>query len=94
MNIHKNARLTYARRLEMVRSIVEQETSQVHAAALNGVSVPTVRKWLVRYLAQGEAGLVDRRSPPKHSPPKHWRGKGAFDCGIAPQTAHPSAHRR
>ena len=60
MNIHKNARLTYARRLEMVRLIVEQRTSRVQAAELNGVSEPTVRKWLGRYLAQGEAGLADR----------------------------------
>ena len=68
MNIHKNARLTYARRLEMVRLIVEQGTSRVQAAALSGVSEPTVRKWLARYLAQGEAGLADRRSRPRHSP--------------------------
>ena len=54
MNTHKNARLTFARRLEMVQDITERGLSQAAAAQLQGVSVPTVRKWLGRYLAQGE----------------------------------------
>ena len=33
-----------------------------------GVTEPTVRKWLGRYLAEGEAGLVDRSSRPNYSP--------------------------
>ena len=68
MNIHKNARLTFARRLEMVRSIVEQGLRLVWAAAEAGVSEPTARKWLGRYLAEGEAGLKDRSSRPNRSP--------------------------
>lgn len=68
MNIHKNARLTFARRLELVRMIVDQGLTDAEAAAAAGVSVPTARKWLGRYLAEGEAGLRDRSSKPKHSP--------------------------
>src|SRR5512144_930616 len=68
MNIHKNARLTFARRLEMVRSIVEQGLRLAWAAAEAGVSEPTGRKWLGRYLAEGEAGLRDRSSRPNRSP--------------------------
>ena len=68
MNIHKNARLTYARRLEMVRSIVDQRLTPAKAAVQAGVSEPTARKWLGRYLAEGEAGLIDRSSRPKRSP--------------------------
>ena len=64
MNIHKNARLTYARRLEMVQDITERGLSQAEAAVMQGVSVPTVRKWLGRYLAHGEAALRDRSSRP------------------------------
>ena len=68
MNIHKNARLTLARRLEMVRSIVEQGHRLAWAAGEAGVSEPTARKWLGRYLAEGEIGLKDRSSRPKGSP--------------------------
>jgi transposase InsO family protein len=68
MNIHKNARLTLARRIEMVNSIVEQGLTPASAAAEAGVNQPTVRKWLGRFLAMGQAGLVDRSSRPRVSP--------------------------
>lgn len=68
MNTHKNARLTFARRLEMVQDITERGLSQGAAALAHGVSGPTVRKWLGRYLAQGEAALIDHSSRPKLSP--------------------------
>jgi transposase InsO family protein len=68
MNIHKNARLTLARRIELVRMIVDQGFRKAEAARESGESEPTARKWLGRYLAEGEAGLVDRSSRPKHSP--------------------------
>jgi hypothetical protein len=68
MNIHKNARLTLARRLEMVRDIVDKGFTPCTAAAVHGVTGPSARKWLGRYLAEGEAGLHDRSSRPKHSP--------------------------
>jgi transposase InsO family protein len=68
MNIHKNARLTFTRRLELVRMIIDQGFSEAEAAYAAGVSVPTARKWLGRYLAEGEAGLHDRSSKPNHSP--------------------------
>ena len=59
MNIHKNARLTLSRRIEMVRSIVDRGLRPADAAAEAGVSEPTGRKWLGRYLAEGESGLRD-----------------------------------
>lgn len=68
MNIHKNARLTFARRLEMVHQMSEQGVSPRTAASSCAVSVATARKWLGRYLAHGEAGLQDRSSRPTHSP--------------------------
>jgi transposase InsO family protein len=68
MNMHKNARLTFARRLEMVQDITERGLSQGAAALAHGVSVPTIRKWLGRYLAQGEVALADRSSRPSLSP--------------------------
>ena len=68
MNTHKNARLTFARRIEMVRSIVEQELTPAQAGSEAGVSAPTARKWLGRFLAGGEAALMDRSSRPQVSP--------------------------
>ncbi len=68
MNAHKNARLTFARRLEMVRSIVEQRRTPAQAGAEAGVSAPTAHKWLGRFLAGGEAALMDRSSRPRVSP--------------------------
>ena len=52
MNIHKNARLTFARRQEMVRDMIERALTPAAAAAAHGVSAPTARKWLGRYLAK------------------------------------------
>ena len=67
MNTHKNARLTYARRLEMVKQMTHGANPS-EAARLNAVSAVTARKWLGRFLAQGEAGLRDRSSRPACSP--------------------------
>ena len=68
MNTHKNARLTYARRIEMVKDMVERKLTLWAAAAAHSVSAPTARKWMGRYLAGGEAALCDRSSRPRHSP--------------------------
>ena len=68
MNTHKNARLTYARRLELVRDMTDRGLSPVVAGTAHAVSAPTARKWLGRFLVHGEAGLADRSSRPAFSP--------------------------
>jgi transposase InsO family protein len=68
MNIHKNARLTLARRIEMVKDITLRGLSACTAARMHGVTAPTARKWLGRYLALGEGGLTDASSRPACSP--------------------------
>ena len=68
MNSHKHARLTYVRRLEMVRHMIECGWSASEAGAAHGVTAATARKWQGRYLAAGEAGLVDASSRPTSSP--------------------------
>jgi transposase InsO family protein len=75
MNIHKNARLTLARRIELVDMIAEQGLTPGQAARASGVSEPTGRKWWGRFLAEGEAGLHDRSSRPKQSPRSIAAGK-------------------
>ena len=68
MNIHKNARLTVARRLEMVQDVVERKLTLRDPGERNGVSVPTVRKWVGRNFAEGVAALRDASSRPRRSP--------------------------
>lgn len=68
MNTHKNARLTFARRLEMVEDMRGQKLSPEAAGRRHGVSAPTARKWLGRFLAEGETALIDQSSRPKRSP--------------------------
>jgi transposase InsO family protein len=63
VNTHKNARLTPAGRLAVVRRVL----AGVPVAAVargSSVSARTVWKWLARYRAGGVAGLVDRSSRP------------------------------
>ena len=68
MNIHKNARLSLARRIELVQDITLRGLSACQAAELHGVTAPTARKWLGRFLVEGESGLCDASSRPAVSP--------------------------
>jgi transposase InsO family protein len=68
MNSHKHARLTYARRLEMVQQMTEMGMSAAEAALTHGVTSATARKWLGRFLAGGQEALVDASSRPARSP--------------------------
>jgi transposase InsO family protein len=65
MKIHANARLSpNGRRLLIDR--IESGSWTVHAAArAAGISQRTARKWLARWRAEGQAGLLDRSSAPK-----------------------------
>ncbi|MCM5683004.1 IS481 family transposase, partial [Schlegelella sp. S2-27] len=75
MNTHKHARLTYARRLQMVMEMTQEDLSACEAAAKHGVTAATARKWLGRYLAGGEAALIDASSRPARSPRSIEPGK-------------------
>lgn len=68
MGIHKNARLTPAGREVLVRRVAEGGQPPQAVAAAMGVSLRTVRKWVGRFRAEGEAGLQDRSSRPHRSP--------------------------
>ena len=64
MNVHKNARLTWHTRRDIVKRWEAGETPRSIASAV-GVSHACVHKWLRRYKAEGEAGLHDRSSRPR-----------------------------
>jgi transposase InsO family protein len=68
MNTHKNARLTFLRRLEMVEDMTKRGLSASEAGLAHGVSSVTARKWLGRYLAGGATALMDKSSRPALSP--------------------------
>jgi transposase InsO family protein len=64
MKVHANAPLGPKGRLTMVRRVVEQRWSVTEAAEAAGVSDRTCSKWVRRYRAAGEDGLLDRSSSP------------------------------
>jgi transposase InsO family protein len=68
MKLHANARTCpHSRRLAVERVLVQGWTLTAAAEAA-GVSVRTVSKWLCRYRAEGEPGLLDRCSAPRSVP--------------------------
>jgi transposase InsO family protein len=52
----------------LVERVMERGWAVAAAAEAAGVSVRTAAKWLARFRAEGEAGLVDRSSRPYASP--------------------------
>ena len=66
---HRNARTTVRGRLLIVQRH-RQGWKQAHIARAMGISRKCVKKWLDRFEALGEAGLVDRSSRP-HRCPRH-----------------------
>jgi transposase InsO family protein len=64
MKLHANAALSLTQRRRMVRRVVDQGWSVTKAAEAAEVSDRTCSKWVRRYLAEGEAGLLDRSSAP------------------------------
>ena len=68
MEIHANAALSLKGRRQLAVRVIEQEWSVTEAAAAAEVSDHTARKWVGRYRAEGEAGLLDRSSAPAAQP--------------------------
>jgi transposase InsO family protein len=64
MKLHANARTCPKSRQEMVRRFLAGRSREILAAEF-GVSTRTVSKWVARYRAEGESGLLDRSSAPK-----------------------------
>jgi transposase InsO family protein len=65
MKIHANAPLGPKGRATMVRRVLEEKVALTEAAEAAGVSARTAGKWVRRYRAEGEAGLLDRSSAPR-----------------------------
>src|ERR1700754_2852792 len=65
MKLHANAPLGPKGRATMVRRVLEEGIALTEAAEAAGVSARTAAKWVARYRAEGEAGQLDRSSPPR-----------------------------
>ncbi|MEN3312972.1 MAG: hypothetical protein V7645_2301, partial [Actinomycetota bacterium] len=65
MKLHRNAALSWSGRRLLACRVLEEGWTLRAAAAAAGVSVRCARKWVGRYRATGEAGLVDRSSAPR-----------------------------
>ncbi len=63
MKLHANARSCPKSRQEMVRGFLAGRSRELLAGEF-AVSTRTVSKWVARYRAEGDAGLVDRSSAP------------------------------
>jgi len=66
MRLHANAALSLRQRERMVLLVVEQGCSIRAAAAAFQTSEKTCSKWVARYRACSESGLLDHSSAPKH----------------------------
>ena len=68
MKLHANAALSLNQRRRMVRRVIEGGWSVTKAAEAAEVSDRTCSKWVARYRAEGEVGLLDRSSAPLRVP--------------------------
>ena len=65
MQLHANAAASLIKRRQMVLRVLEQGWSIAEAARAAEISSKTCGKWVSRYRALGECGLLDRSSAPK-----------------------------
>jgi transposase InsO family protein len=65
MKLHANAPLGPKGRAIMVGRVLDEGLTLTEAAEAAGVSVRTAGKWVGRYRAEGEGGLLDRSSAPR-----------------------------
>jgi transposase InsO family protein len=65
---HPRAKLTVFGRQLIVRRVLAEGWPAAHVAEQLDVSRATAYKWVRRYRAEGEAGLLDRSSRPHRSP--------------------------
>jgi len=68
MKLHANAALSLKGRRQLCRRVVREGWTVTEAARAAEVSVRCARKWVGRYRADGEPGLLDRSSAPRSVP--------------------------
>ena len=89
---HPNAPLTPKGRRRMVDCVLERGWTIEATAERFQVDAKTVRKWRDRFLAEGEAGLLDRSCRPHRSPdrtPRRLRRRVIAAASQAPLGGRP-----
>lgn len=79
--VHANAPLTVIGRVRLIQRL-ESGMTQAQAAEAQGVSRPTVCKWVKRYREEGVDGLEDRSSRPKRTPHAVSKRKERAICKL------------
>jgi transposase InsO family protein len=82
MKLHGNAAPSLNKRRVLVHRVVDQGWSLTKAAEAAEVSEPTARKWVGRYLAEGDAGLLDRSSAANHVHNRTPEDRVAVICSL------------
>ena len=82
---HRNARLTFHGRLLLVQRVAEG-SPVAHVAKAMGVSRQCAHRWVNRFDAEGEAGLLDRSSRPHRMPT--LTGPDVEDRVVAARVEH------
>src|SRR5215207_7234072 len=65
---HANARVNLHGRRLLVSRVITRGRPVAHVAKELGVSRQCAHRWVARFRAEGEAGLLDRSSRPHHCP--------------------------
>jgi hypothetical protein len=68
MNLHANAALSLKKRRNLCHRVVDERWTLISAAEAAEISVRCARKWVGRYRAEGELGLLDHSSAPLSIP--------------------------
>lgn len=76
---HPRSKLTVFGRQLLVSRVIELGWPAAHVAEQLGISRATAYKWVRRYRAEGEEGLLDRSSRPHRSP---RRLSGPVEAGV------------
>ena len=79
MRLHANARTCPKSRQEIVRRFLAGRSRECLSREF-AVSTPTISKWVARYRAEGELGLIDRSSAPHRV---HRTDPGRVDAVLA-----------
>ena len=82
---HRNARLTFHGRLLLVQRVAEG-SPVAHVAKAMGISRQCAHRWVNRFDAEGEAGLLDRSSRPHRMPT--LTGPDVEDRVVAARVEH------
>jgi transposase len=88
MNLHANAALSLKKRRDLCERVIERGWTLARAAEAGEVSVRCARKWVSRYRAEGELGLLDRSSAPLSIPHRTSEERVQAIVGSAAVAVH------